>query len=141
MTDRRVESVYRTLRGAFVFVPVAAGADKFLNLLADWPAYVSPLAASLLPVSPAAFMRVVGVVEIAAGLLVLLRPRLGGLVVAAWLVLVSLDLVAGGHLDIAVRDLVLALSAFSVARLAGVLEPASVRTSDPARAGRAAAGA
>ncbi|MFT3913758.1 MAG: hypothetical protein QM704_06520 [Anaeromyxobacteraceae bacterium] len=125
MNDRRVESVYRALKGAFVFVPIAAGADKFLNLLADWEAYVSPLARSLLPVSPAAFMRIVGLVEIAAGVLVLVRPRLGGRVVAAWLVLVAVNLVLGLHLDVAVRDLVMALAAWGVARLAEVHETAA----------------
>jgi uncharacterized membrane protein YphA (DoxX/SURF4 family) len=137
MNDKRVEFVYGALRVAFVVVPVVAGADKFLNLLADWEGYLGPLARSVLPVSPAAFMRVVGLVEIGAGLLVLARPRLGGLVVAAWLVLVSLNLVLGLHLDVAVRDLVMALAAFSLSRLAEVHEEAGA----PARRGHAAAGA
>jgi uncharacterized membrane protein YphA (DoxX/SURF4 family) len=119
--DRRVESVWWTLRVVFGVVPIVAGLDKFVGLLADWEAYLSPLARELLPVSPAAFMQVVGVVEIAAGILVLARPRVGSFVVAAWLAGIALNLVAGGrYLDVAVRDLVMAVTALCLARLSSV---------------------
>jgi uncharacterized membrane protein HdeD (DUF308 family) len=64
-------------------------------------------------------MMIAGVIEIVAGIIVLLRPATGGLIVAAWLTLIALTLMAGGnYLDVAVRDLVMAISAFSMARIA-----------------------
>jgi hypothetical protein len=118
MWDDRVESTWKTLRAVFVAVPIAAGADKFLHLLADWDVYLSPLARDLVPMSPHAFMRVVGIVEIAAGVLVLFAPRIGAYVVAAWLASIAVNLVTiGGFLDVAVRDVVMAISAFCLARL------------------------
>jgi hypothetical protein len=108
----------RVLKGTFGIVPIVAGFDKFTNLLADWPRYVAPAAAAVLPVSPEVFMGLVGVVEIAAGLMVLSRfTAIGAYVVAAWLVGVALNLVAAGFLDVAVRDLVMAAAAFALARL------------------------
>jgi uncharacterized membrane protein YphA (DoxX/SURF4 family) len=113
-----VESTWKTLRAVFVAVPIAAGVDKFLHLLADWEVYLSPLARDLVPMSPLAFMRVVGIVEIAAGVLVLFAPRIGAYVVAAWLASIAVNLVTiGGFLDVAVRDVVMAISAFCLARL------------------------
>jgi uncharacterized membrane protein YphA (DoxX/SURF4 family) len=118
MWDDRVESTWKTLRAVFVAVPIAAGVDKFLHLLADWEVYLSPLARDLVPMSPLAFMRVVGIVEIAAGVLVLFAPRIGAYVVAAWLASIAVNLVTiGGFLDVAVRDVVMAISAFCLARL------------------------
>jgi uncharacterized membrane protein YphA (DoxX/SURF4 family) len=118
MWDDRVESTWKTLRAVFVAVPIAAGVDKFLHLLADWEVYLSPLARDLVPMSPLAFMRVVGIVEIAAGVLVLFAPRVGAYVVAAWLASIAVNLVTiGGFLDVAVRDVVMAISAFCLARL------------------------
>jgi hypothetical protein len=112
---------YRILQLAFVVAPIVAGADKFLNLLTRWDAYLAPVFASLLPLSAGAFMRVVGVVEIIAGVLVAVRPRLGGYVVAAWLVAIIVNLLAlGGALDIALRDLGLCLGALALARLAAL---------------------
>ena len=118
MWDDRVESTWKTLRAVFVAVPIAAGVDKFLHLLADWDVYLSPLARDLVPMSPHAFMRVVGIVEIAAGVLALVAPRIGAYVVAAWLASIAVNLVTiGGFLDVAVRDVVMAISAFCLARL------------------------
>jgi uncharacterized membrane protein YphA (DoxX/SURF4 family) len=111
-------------------VPLLAGLDKFFNLLADWPQYVSPMVAGLLPVSPQAFMYAVGIIEIAVGVLVLTRwTRLGAWIAAAWLVLIALNLVTMGLLDIAVRDLAMAVGAYTLARLAELRQeaPAAVR--------------
>jgi uncharacterized membrane protein YphA (DoxX/SURF4 family) len=104
-----------------------AGLDKFLNLLVHWPKYVAPALASALPISPQHFMYVVGVIEIVAGLAVLLSPwtKVFAYVVAAWLAGIALSLIAGGFYDIAVRDLVMAATAVSLARLAGVARVAS----------------
>src|SRR5436305_1179838 len=73
------------LRIGYGLVPIVAGADKFTNLLVDWDRYLSPKVERRLPVDGRTFMRLVGVMEIGAGLLVLRRPRLGGALVAGWL--------------------------------------------------------
>jgi uncharacterized membrane protein YphA (DoxX/SURF4 family) len=127
--NERVRSVWWLLRVVFGVVPIVAGLDKFLNLLADWDAYLSPLAHSLLPFAAPTFMKVVGVVEIAAGALVLSRfTRLGAYVVSAWLVAIAFQLATSGrYFDIAVRDLVMAVGAFALARLSEVRERAPER--------------
>jgi hypothetical protein len=102
-----------------VALPILAGVDKFLHLLANWDQYLAPWVAGLLPVSGHTFMLVVGVVEIAAGLLVAFRPRLGAVVVALWLAGIILNLIlAGGFYDVALRDFGLCLGAIALARLA-----------------------
>ncbi|MCC3159010.1 hypothetical protein LJ737_17335 [Hymenobacter sp. 15J16-1T3B] len=111
-------SVPQVLRLTYGLVPIVAGLDKFTNLLTDWTAYLTPALTRLLPVSAGAFMHLVGLIEIAAGLLVLLRPRVGAWVVMAWLLLIAASLLAGGHYyDVAVRDAVMAVGAWSLARL------------------------
>jgi hypothetical protein len=118
-SNPNLESLYRPLWLTYGLVPLLAGLDKFLNLLTDWPKYLSPWMASLLPVSPQTFMHVVGIIEIAVGLMVLTRwPRLGAWIAAAWLVLIAVNLVTMGLFDIAVRDLAMAVGASTLARLA-----------------------
>jgi uncharacterized membrane protein YphA (DoxX/SURF4 family) len=103
------------LKLTFGLVPIVAGLDKFTNILTDWSQYLNPSMANLLPFSAATFMMIVGVIEIVAGVLVLLRPAIGSLVVAAWLVLIALTLIAGWNfVDVAVRDIVMAIGAFSL---------------------------
>jgi hypothetical protein len=112
---------FRILQLGFVVAPILAGIDKFLNLLANWEGYVAPAFASMLPLSASAFMKVVGIVEVIAGLLVAVRPRIGGYVVAGWLVAIIINLVArGGVLDIALRDVGLCLGAIALARLSAI---------------------
>src|ERR1043166_6314031 len=108
--DRRVESVRQILKGILGVVPFLAGLDKFFNLLADWPRYLSPAAEAILPVSGQTFMYFAGVVEMVVGLAILTRwTVIGSYVAAAWLVAIALNLVASGNfLDVAVRGLVLA---------------------------------
>lgn len=114
-------SIYRPLWLTYGLVPLLAGLDKFLNILADWPSYVSPLAAAALPVSAQTFMYLVGVIEIAVGVMVLTKwTRLGAWMAAAWLVLIAVNLVAMGVLDVAVRDLAMAVGAYTLANLAEV---------------------
>ena len=93
--------------------------DKFTNLLTDWSHYLAPAFARLIPFSPHTFMLIVGVIEIVAGIGVLFTPwtRLFAWIVALWLVCVSIDLLAAGFFDIAVRDLVMAVTSFCLARL------------------------
>ena len=120
-----LESLYRPLWLTYGLVPLLAGLDKFLNLLTDWPKYLSPMAESMLPVSPQTFMYAVGVIEIAVGLLVLTRwTRLGAWIAAAWLVLIAVNLVTLGMFDIAVRDLAMAVGAYTLARLAELRQEA-----------------
>jgi len=116
---------YLLLKVTFGLVPIVAGLDKFLNFLTDWTSYVSPALANLLPFSPAVFMMIVGVIEIVAGLIVLSRfTKSGAYIVAAWLTLIAVNLIIAGKLDIAVRDLVMAIAAFSLAQLATIRQRA-----------------
>src|SRR5512140_542630 len=106
LMDTRLNSAFWTLRIAFGLMAFLAGLDKFLNLLTNWEQYASPLVLKLVPLSAGALMRVAGVIEIAAGVAILVGfTRLGGYVVAAWLAMIALTLVTTGHyLDVAVRD-------------------------------------
>ena len=115
------------------------GLDKFFNLLTDWTLYLNPLATRLLPVTPQTFMHVVGIVEIAAGPIVLSRlTRLGAYVVALWLAVIALNLlVMGKFLDVAVRDVGLAVAAFTLSQLTAVREEASGIRPIPAAQGLA----
>ena len=133
--DTRLNSVLWTLRIAFGATAFLAGLDKFFNLLTNWEQYASPLLVNLSPFSAGATMRVAGVIEMVAGIAVLAGlTRLGGYVVAAWLTLIALTLVSSGRfLDVAVRDLVMAIGAFTLARLSEVREPAAVRASSVPR--------
>ena len=103
------------LKLTFGLVPIVAGLDKFTNILTDWSQYLNPAVADLLPVSAATFMMIVGVIEVVAGILVLVKTELGSLIVSAWLVLIALTLIAGwNYVDVAVRDIVMAIGAFSL---------------------------
>ena len=121
--SKKVEMVQMILKLTFGIVPIVAGLDKFTNILTQWANYLNPTIAGLLPISPNVFMCIVGVIEIVAGVLVLVRPRIGAYVVSAWLTLIALSLIAGlNYLDVAVRDLVMAISAFGLARLTEAVE-------------------
>jgi uncharacterized membrane protein YphA (DoxX/SURF4 family) len=109
-------TVRTILRYTYGLVPIVAGADKFTNFLTDWTAYLRGVE-SMIPIAPATFMVIVGIIEIVAGLLVLRFTRLGAYVVAAWLVAIAVVLMLGGWYDIAVRDLVMAIGAYCLARL------------------------
>lgn len=125
MNDR-MNSSWWALRIGLGAAPLLAGLDKFFNLLAKWELYLNPLALRLIPVSAGTFMRGVGVIEMIVGLAILTRwTRLGAYVAAAWLVAIALSLITmGAFLDVAVRDLLIALAAFTLARLTEVRQPA-----------------
>ena len=131
MLDTRLNSSFWALRLTYGLVPVVAGLDKFTNLLTHWADYLSPLIRRVLGVAPGTFMHLVGVVEILAGILVLSRfTRYGAYVVSAWLLLIALNLLTTGHFfDVAVRDVVMAVGAFVLARLSEV--KADVRAGVP----------
>jgi hypothetical protein len=110
-----------------------AGADKFFNILTDWGSYVSPLAAQLLPFSTDVFMGLVGLVEVAVGISILTAlPVVGSYVASAWLLLVAVNLTLGGHFDVAVRDVVLSIGAFTLARLIQVRDMTEATDARPA---------
>ena len=120
--DSRLNPVFWTLRIAFGATAFLAGLDKFFNLLTNWEQYASPLVLSIIPLSAGTLMRVAGVIEIVAGLALLAGfTRVFGYVVAAWLTLIAISLVTTGHyFDVAVRDLVMACGAFTLAKLTEV---------------------
>lgn len=120
---KKLTDIQAFLKVTYGIVPIVAGADKFTNLLTKWPEYLNPTIANLLPFSQTTFMMIVGVIEITAGMLVLLKPRLGAMVVCGWLILIALSLFASGRfLDVAVRDLVIAIGAFALSRLSALTE-------------------
>jgi hypothetical protein len=130
-----VAQAFTLLRIAFTAAPILFGLDKFANVLTDdWTKYLATEFNDLIPGSAADAMHIVGVVEIVAGLVVLLSPRFGGYLVAAWLggIIVNLLLV-GGYGDIALRDFGLMLGALTLARLATAFSggQSAARTSAP----------
>ena len=107
------------LRTVFTVAPIVFGLDKFFNLLTDWEAYLAPWINDLVPGSAHTAMLLVGVVEVVAGVVVAVRPRFGGYLVAAWLTGIIVDLVSQGrYYDIALRDFGLLVAALALARLA-----------------------
>ena len=123
----RARQAFRLLHVGFVVAPILAGLDKFFEVLVDWDRYLAPVATDVLPVSGHSFMLAVGVIEIAAGVLVAFRPRIGGYVVAVWLWAIILNLlVAGDYFDIALRDFGLSLAALALARLAEAYPTAGI---------------
>lgn len=119
---QRTEKVYQLLKYTYGLVPMVAGADKFANLLTNWKEYMSTSMTDLLPFDAVTLMAIVGIIEITAGVLVLVRPRIGAWVVMGWLLAVALSLILGGHyFDLAVRDVVMAVGAFALAKLSGVI--------------------
>lgn len=118
---------YQILHVAFVAAPVIAGLDKFTKLLVNWDQYLAPLAQGILGGAAHTFMYAVGVVEIVAGLVVALKPKIGAYVVAAWLVAIIVDLLlCGRYFDVALRDFGLFLSALAFGRLSEVFSHSHV---------------
>ena len=116
--DHQLAARASALRIIFGLTAALAGLDKFFNVLADWSTYVSPLAAQLLPVSADTFMYAVGIIEIAVGVAILgAAPVIGAYVASAWLLLVAVNLLVAGFVDVAVRDVVMSVAAFALARL------------------------
>jgi hypothetical protein len=119
---------YQILHWGFVAAPTIAGLDKFTHLLTNWDQYLAPAVAKVLPFSGHAFMMIVGVIELVAALIVAVKPRIGALVVAAWLagIIVNL-LILSGFYDVALRDFGLLLGALALSRLASIYDPAQPR--------------
>jgi hypothetical protein len=114
---------YQILHWGFVAAPVIAGADKFLHLLTNWDQYLAPALARMSPFGAHATMLVVGVIEVVAGLVVAVKPRIGAYVVAAWLLGIILDLLLlGSFFDVALRDFGLCLAAIALGRLSATYD-------------------
>jgi uncharacterized membrane protein YphA (DoxX/SURF4 family) len=110
-----LRQLQNTLRITYGVVPIVAGLDKFTNLLTQWSDYLNK---SMVPMDPGTFMKIVGVIEIIAGIIVLVRPLIGAYIVMIWLLLIALQLLIGGHyFDVAVRDIVMAIGAYTLAQL------------------------
>src|SRR5690606_18488854 len=119
-----INKIQTILKYTFVIVPIVAGLDKFTNILVQWDTYLAPSTLEILPFSGATFMMIVGVIEIIAGILVLIKTQIGAYIVSIWLTLIALSLIfTWHHPDVAVRDLVMAISAFCLARLSGSGRP------------------
>jgi hypothetical protein len=109
---------YQILHFAFVAAPVIAGLDKFFHVLVNWDQYLAPWIANRSPIPGHSLMLLVGIVEIIAGLIVLVKPRIGAWIVFAWLWAIIINLLTySGYYDIALRDFGLSLGAVALARL------------------------
>jgi hypothetical protein len=126
LADRPAYQAYVLLYVGFIAAPIIAGADKFFHLLATWHEYLAPQVSRLTGLEPHTFMMGVGVIEMIAGLIVAVKPKIGGVIVGLWLcgIIVNL-LILGKFYDIALRDLGLALGAFALSRLAATVEDRS----------------
>lgn len=112
------------LRIAFAVAPILFGLDKFFDVMVNWEQYLAPWINEIVPGSAATAMHIVGVVEIAAGVLVALKPRYGAYVVAAWLAGIIVNLLTySGYYDVALRDFGLLVSALALGRLASHYDP------------------
>jgi uncharacterized membrane protein YphA (DoxX/SURF4 family) len=130
-SDLRVRTAaaqaYTILRIGFTVAPILFGIDKFFNWTVDWPAYLAGWIDRIMPGTAQQFMYVVGAVEIAAGLIVAIAPRIGGPLVAAWLAGIVVNLLTNNppqYYDIALRDFGLFLAAVTLSRLAWAFAPA-----------------
>ncbi|MBD0725512.1 hypothetical protein B6A10_10010 [Flavobacterium sp. L1I52] len=118
-----IKPMYHLLKFTFGIVPIVAGLDKFTNILTNWENYINPSLTAIIPFDSGTFMMIVGLIEIIAGIIVLKKTEIGSYIVAAWLTLIALTLIASGnYLDVAVRDLVMAIAAFSTAKIAKIIE-------------------
>lgn len=117
-SNSEINRLQTIMKITFVVVPIVAGLDKFFNILVQWDTYLAPSTLEMLPFSGETFMKIVGVIEIIAGIIVAVRTRLGAYIVSIWLLLIALSLIfTWHHPDVAVRDIVMAISAYVLAQL------------------------
>jgi uncharacterized membrane protein YphA (DoxX/SURF4 family) len=128
---------FSVLRLGFTVAPILFGLDKFFNFMVDWPDYLAPWINDIVPGTAQQFMYFVGIVEMAAGIVVAIAPWFGGYLVAAWLGGIIINLLTAEppeYYDIALRDLGLLLGALTLARLAQVFRgPGGQRVSEAMR--------
>jgi len=112
------------LRTVFTIAPIVVGLDKFTHLLTDWTMYLAPVATAVVPLPAQTIMYIVGVVEVAAGIAVAVRPRFGSMLVAVWLLGIIINLlVLGSFFDVALRDFGLLVAALALNRLSQLNPP------------------
>jgi hypothetical protein len=129
LTRDPAAQAFMLMRIVFTVAPILFGLDKFANVLTDdWTRYLATEFNDVIPGSAADAMHIVGIVEIAAGLVVAVTPRFGGLLVAAWLAGIILSLLlVGGYGDIALRDFGLLTGALALSRLSYAVEEPRLR--------------
>jgi hypothetical protein len=116
-----VNQLQNMLKLTFGIVPIVAGLDKFTNLLTNWADYLGSNFKGMLPFDALVFMKIVGIIEIVAGIIVLVKPMIGAWIVMVWLICIALELIFGSHFyDVAVRDLVMAVGAYTLAQLTAI---------------------
>jgi hypothetical protein len=121
--DNPAFQAFALLRIGFTVAPILFGLDKFLDWLVDWRIYLAPEINDLVPGNAHQAMLAVGVIEIVAGLIVAVRPKFGGYLVAAWLAgIITNLLLQADYYDIVLRDFGLLLAALALARLATAFE-------------------
>jgi lysylphosphatidylglycerol synthetase-like protein (DUF2156 family) len=119
--SKKINDIQTLLKFTYGLIPIIAGADKFTNLITDWSHYLSPALLSALPVSSHIFMMIVGVIEIIVGILVFVEAKKWAYLVSAWLVLIALNLlISNNYYDVAVRDVAMAIGAYSLAKLSSI---------------------
>lgn len=124
LARKEPRQAYQLLRLGFTLAPILAGADKFTNILTDWTQYLAGVFPKITHLSAPGFMRIVGVIEIVAGIGVAIKPKIFGYVVSFWLVgIIANLLIKGQYYDIALRDLGLSIGAFSLGRLGQIYKP------------------
>ncbi len=125
--EQQPGSAYRALRIVLGGTALAAGLDKFFNLLTDWDQYLSPIARRTLPMRSRDFMRLAGIIEMAVGGTILAgRTRVGGYLAGAWLLAIAANLISTGeYFDIAARDVNIAVAAYALTRLSSARARAS----------------
>ncbi len=114
-------NLHTLLKYVFVIVPIVAGLDKYFNILVQWDTYLAPSTLDLLPFSGETFMKIVGIIEVIAGIIVALKTQIGAYIVSIWLLLIALSLIlTWWHPDVGVRDIVMAISAYVLAKLSSL---------------------
>ena len=116
---------YQILHWGFTVAPILAGVDKFFHMLTNWDQYLAGWIPTLLHLGAHQIMAAVGVIEIIAGIVVAITPRIGSWIVFGWLWAIIFNLITGpGYYDVALRDFSLSLGALSLARLSALYDPA-----------------
>jgi hypothetical protein len=109
-----ITTVTNILMFTYGILAIVTGLDKFSNIIVSWQKYLPPFFTNISPVEPRTFMRIVGIIEIIAGILVFVITPIGSLIVGSWLGLIGINLLLARQYDIAVRDAVMALGVFSL---------------------------
>jgi hypothetical protein len=129
-TCEQLRIVQKFLMYCFGLLAIVAGFGKFTNYLVDWKKYIAAPFVEAISWTPSRFIGAIGLIEICAGILVLLKPRIGSYVIMIWLSAIAISLLAQGkYVDVAVRDLMIAAGAFALAMLSRLLHALSANSS------------